>query len=408
MRLIIGILLTLVLFAGPSFSQNKIPVASAITTSPQDSCDISISLITCGPGEELYSLFGHSAIRVKQPSAGIDIIYNYGTFDFEDPDFYAKFTKGSLLYFVSTEPFSDFLYQYQYENRYVIEQVLNLSCDEKKRLFSALQVNAKEENKYYRYDFVLDNCSTRPRDIISQNTNDSVVFNNYLPNPLPTYRNLLHEYLNKGNQPWSKFGIDLILGSKVDKSTSNFTAMFLPDYLMKAFDSASLGKKSIIASKTLISRWREMSSGAATEIESQTAARPRVDPPFILFSILAALITLLSFLKPKSIQNILTIFDIIFFLFLGVIGCLILFMWFGSNYALCNNNYNILWALPTHLPIAFVLFLNKSWIKKYFTICTIIYVLVIIAWKFLPQGMNYAFFPIVFTAGIRSFFRAKK
>ena len=128
-------LLLVILSCGNSFSQN-------------DSCNLTISLLTCGPGEELYSVFGHTAIRIKDDS-NLDIIYNYGTFDFEDPEFYSKFVKGKLIYYVSSENFNRFMYEYQVENRSVIEQELNLSCEEKERLSEALQSNSKEENKYH-------------------------------------------------------------------------------------------------------------------------------------------------------------------------------------------------------------------------------------------------------------------
>ena len=118
-----------------------------------DSCNLRISLLTCTPGEELYSSFGHSALRVVDRANNFDIVFNYGTFDFDDPDFYTKFVRGKLLYFVSVTTFSDFMSQYEYEGRGVTEQILNLSCDEKQNLLAALNENAKEENKYYKYDF---------------------------------------------------------------------------------------------------------------------------------------------------------------------------------------------------------------------------------------------------------------
>ena len=112
-----------------------------------DSCSLQISLLTCSPGQELYSTFGHSAFRVKDMQSGIDIIFNYGTFDFYDPQFYSKFVLGKLLYFVSAERYENFVYSYQLEGRGIIEQVLALSCSQKMQLFAALRENLKEENK---------------------------------------------------------------------------------------------------------------------------------------------------------------------------------------------------------------------------------------------------------------------
>ena len=140
-----------------------------ISFGQNDSCSLRISLLTCAPGEELYSTFGHTALRVQDPSQGIDQVYNYGTFEF-GPDFYTKFIRGKLLYFLSVEEFGDFMYQYEAQSRSVQEQVLRLDCFEKQKLRSALQVNALEENKYYRYDFLFDNCTTRAGDMVAKNT----------------------------------------------------------------------------------------------------------------------------------------------------------------------------------------------------------------------------------------------
>ncbi len=217
-----------------------------------DSCNLKISLLTCGPGADLYSIWGHTAIRVVEKNTGRNLVFNYGTFDFDDPDFYTKFTRGKLLYFVSISSYTNFLYEYQYEGRSVIEQELNLNCGEKQKLSEALHVNTKEENKYYSYDFALDNCSTRPRDVIINNSNDSVNFKNIFPDPIPSYRDLIHENLDKYHQPWSKFGIDLILGRRLDHRPSNVDAMFLPYYVMKGFDSATVNNKPLVSSKKII------------------------------------------------------------------------------------------------------------------------------------------------------------
>src|SRR5678815_12567 len=141
---------------------------------PDSACGLRISLLTCTPGQELYSTFGHSALRLTDSLTGEDIIYNYGTFDFDDPGFYSKFTRGKLLYFVSVDKFQNFLEEYEYYQRGITEQVLNLSCTERGKLFSALQENAKDANKYYKYDFMVDNCTTRLRDIVFKNANEQI------------------------------------------------------------------------------------------------------------------------------------------------------------------------------------------------------------------------------------------
>lgn len=371
-------------------------IFQAFAQQKTDSCDLRISLLTCGPGEDLYSTWGHTAIRVVERNTGRDIIFNYGTFDFEDPDFYSKFTRGKLLYSVSVSSYADFLYEYQYEGRSVIEQLLDLSCEEKEKLFTALRFNAQEENKYYKYDFALDNCSTRPRDMIIRNKRDSITFKKVFPPPTPSFRNIIHENLNKYNHDWSKFGIDLALGSRLDKIPTDLQSMFLPYYVMEGFDSASVNNTPVVQSKRI----------ALNQIKREEE-KPFFTP--LVFSVSLLLVFgALSFTRTKWAAGIINIFDVTYFLILGLLGCFLLFMWFGTDHYWCKNNYNLLWALPTHLPVAFVALRNKQWVKKYFKICMIIYGLLVIFWGFLPQGMNSAFFPLVMLAAIRSVFRSSK
>ena len=186
----------------------------------QDSSRIRISLLTCTPGEELYSIFGHSAIRIIDSNNVTDYIYNYGTFNFDDNGFYLKFIRGKLLYFVSIERTEDFLAFYTLENRGIAEQILQLTGDEKIAIQKALKENLKEENKYYKYDFFLDNCTTRLRDVISNKKYPKPL----LPLVMPastTYRNAIHQYLDKGGQKWSELGIDILLGMPTDKIKNN-------------------------------------------------------------------------------------------------------------------------------------------------------------------------------------------
>ena len=136
------------------------------TSLAQDSSRIRISLLTCTPGDELYSIFGHSAIRIIDSNSVTDYVFNYGTFNFEDDGFYLKFIRGKLLYFLSVENSQDFMYEYSSMRRGITEQVLNFSAEEKKQIEYALIENLKDENKYYKYDFFLDNCTSRLRDII--------------------------------------------------------------------------------------------------------------------------------------------------------------------------------------------------------------------------------------------------
>jgi hypothetical protein len=365
--------------------------------SQNDSCNLKISLLTCGPGEDLYSIWGHSALRVKVPGSRTDVIFNYGTFDFEDPDFYTKFTRGKLLYYVSVEDFDRFMYSYQLENRSVIEQELKLTCEEKERLFNALRTNANEENKYYKYQFLFDNCSTRLRDIVVHNNDDSISFKRILPVDAPTFRNMIHANLDQSKQYWSKFGIDLALASRIDRKVENEEAMFLPDYLMMGFDSSVSKNGSLVADKKVILRHAPIA-----------AENGFVLTPTVVTTLLLVFGLLLTFARSKKIQKITNVFDITYFLILGLMGTFMLFMWFGTDHELCRDNYNLLWALPTHLIAIFYLQKKSTFTRRYFTVTAALAALVIVLWKVLPQELNIAFLPLILLIGIRSAHRAMK
>lgn len=365
--------------------------------SQTDSCNLQISLLTCSPGAELYSTFGHTAIRAKDAATGMDVVFNYGTFDDSDPTkFYWDFTRGLMLYTVSAYPFSDFVEEYRSEQRGVIEQVLQLSCAEKKKLFNALRDNVQEQNRHYYYYFHQDNCTTRARDMVVNNTAQPVVFRNILPAKIPSFRNLLHNYLDKGHQPWSKFGIDILLGANLDKKVTNQTAMFLPDYLLKGFDSASTGNKPLVASTQTV-----------LTIPSHPEGEASWFTPFVLFASLFIFITALSILKGNSSSTILRIFDITFFLLLGLLGVLLATLWLIRVDTVCRNNWNLLWALPTHLPVVFVMHRGKKWVKTYFQAICVLTVLLGAAWLVLPQALNPAIIPILGLILVRSWHRRK-
>jgi uncharacterized protein DUF4105 len=363
-------------------------------TFAQDSCRFQISLLTCTPGEELYSTFGHSALRVTDRLSQADIIYNYGTFDFDDPNFYSKFTRGKLLYFVSIDGFENFMKAYEYEQRGITEQVLNLSCEEKDKLVMALQENAKEQNKYYKYDFVLDNCTTRLRDMVFNNSTNPVITKNIRQNKDVTFRNLIHEYLDKSYQYWSKLGIDVLLGDPVDKKITNNEAMFLPDYLLKGFDSTTTRGKPLVSAKHEIL--------TATTVVGKA---PFLSP-FAIFAILFLLIAVLTFMRNSN--PFFAVFDFILFFFAGILGLLILFMWFGTDHPECKNNFNLAWALPLHFVIVFFIFQKWHWLRYYFLANSILLLFLLLSWTWLPQEMNNALIPVVALLLLRSAARYKK
>lgn len=362
--------------------------------SAQDSCGLRISLLTAAPGEELYATFGHTALRMRDNLKGTDFVFNYGTFEF-GPDFYMKFIRGKLLYFLSVENFNDFMDEYRLQSRSIQEQVLQLSCGEKQKLYSALQTNAQQQNRYYKYDFLFDNCTTRAGDIVVKNTGSPVVFKNILPANTPTFRNLIHSYLNAGHQYWSKFGIDILLGVKLDRKLTNREAMFLPDYLLKGFDSAIVNNHPLVtAPKTIL----QMPS----PLKEKSFFTPAV-----VFSLLLIIIIVISFIQSNWAGTAIRIFDFLFFFILGLAGWLLLFMWFGTDHRVTQNNYNLLWALPTNFVMAFFVCSKRSWVKKYFAIVFWLTVALVLTWFFLPQQMNSALIPVILLIIYRSWHLSK-
>lgn len=366
-------------------------ILGKMNTQAQDSSRIRISLLTCTPGNELYSLFGHSALRVIDSNSVTDHVYNYGTFNFDDPQFYIKFTRGKLLYYMSLEQFADFKDLYQYTGREITEQVLLLTAEEKMAIRSFLVENLKEENKYYQYDSFFDNCTTRLRDLIKKFKHPTP----QLPAVQPVnmrFRQAIHEYLDKGGQAWSKLGIDILLGAKTDRIMSAEEQQFLPDNLMMAIDSNQNGHL-VIHSQKLYTL-------------PQAASNASGISPMVFFSLLFLLFALIYF--SKKFPLLLTGLDGLLFFCTGLLGAILVFMWLGTDHSMTKNNYNLLWALPTHLIASFFIQSQKSWVKKYLRFTAIFGIGLLIAWNFLPQQMNNALIPLLVLIIFRSWIRSKK
>lgn len=381
-----------------------------IAKSQQDSCNLNISLLTCGPGAELYSLFGHSAFRVTDSSRGMDVVFNYGTMDFDDPAFLAKFTIGEMTYYLSVSSFQDFLNDYRQSQRDVIEQKLSLSCVDKLALFQALRENASEQNKYYNYEFLFNNCSSKLRDMLVNYTGNKVHFGTILPDESITFRNMIHEYLNKGRQCWSKFGIDILLGANLDKTISSEQAMFLPDYLMKGYDSAILDQKSDTSS--VENRLKQKGNLVDVKRDLYRANLPAIPEPLLtptlVFSCYLIVLFALSLIKNSLIQRLLFFTDVIHFFVVGALGLLLVYLWVARQDTVCRNNFNLLWAIPIHVIIIFFLNKPRKWVRSYLWGTIGIGALLLLSWKWLPQNMNNALIPIVLILMVRSFFILKK
>ena len=363
-----------------------------------DTCHLRISLLTCSPGEDLYSIWGHTGIRMTDSAKGFDVVFNYGTFDDADPLFYVKFTRGIMIYSLSVWSFNDFMQEYEYEHRSVAEQVLQLSCTEKKQLAAALAENSKESNRNYGYHFYQDNCTTRARDIILKNAGGPVAIKNILPPGRYSFRQLIHTYLDKGGQYWNKLGIDILLGSNLDKKADNTQAMFLPDYLLKAFDSATTANKQpLVSSNTII-----------LKASPKTGDKGIRFTPFLVFTLLLLFIAALSFSKARWAQILLKIVDTTLFTVLGLLGMLLLTLWIVRVDAVCRNNFNVLLALPTHIVFVFFMYKRYKWVAAYYKVTIVLLMLLLLGWAWLPQQMNNGLLPVVALVLLRSVVRFKK
>lgn len=352
----------------------------------QDSSHIRISLLTCTPGDELYSTFGHSAIRIVDSSNTSDIVYNYGTFNFDDNDFYIKFARGKLRYYVSAEYFSNFAYEYQATGRGITEQVLALTPAEKMTILHFLNNNIKEENRYYKYDFFFDNCTTRLRDIIKKNHDSAFTIKPVMPLGT-TFRNAIYQYLDKNQKEWSKLSIDILLGKPCDAVMTAEQMQFLPDNLMISLDSAS---------HPLIASHQNLYPVSAASTKGSLFT------PLNIFILLLVIIIAASFSKNKFVLACLYGFDGLLFFVTGVLGILLILMWTATDHSMTKQNFNLLWAWPTHAIAAFFVTSKKAWVKKYFTITAVVMAIVLLAWFFLPQHLNTSLIPIVLLLIYRS------
>ena len=194
-----------------------------------------ISLVTCTPGYYLYTTYGHTAIHVWDEANDIDIVFNYGLFDFDTDHFYWKFMRGETWYELGASPTWWFMQQYEYEKRPVYEQVLNLSAEQRDAMWQALVENYKPENRSYLYNFVFDNCATRPYHLIVRTLGDSVV-SDYSGYTGVTYRRFIRHYT--GPHSWANAGINLLFGRKADQPMTSEQRLFLPEELMLYLEHA--------------------------------------------------------------------------------------------------------------------------------------------------------------------------
>lgn len=373
--------------------------ASALSSKAQDivlSAEAQISVVVADPGTvELFEVFGHPAIRIFDPINQIDAAFNYGIFDFNQPNFYLNFTKGYLNYMLAVWHYPSFEAAYISENRSLIEYVLNLSQKQKQEIFDFLENNAKPENRHYYYDYFYDNCATRIWDAFDETLKDDLHFD-------PTYVETGHSFRTlvdslTVNKPWGDFGIDICLGLPMDKKLSAYEYMFLPEFLGRAIDKATIDidgeTRPFVKNKRIIfqSEPEEIKLGLFT---------PKLF--FWSFFIVILVVTIIGVLKRKDFRFL----DVLIFGVIGIVGLLLFVLWTATNHTAAANNLNIIWANPLYLVGVFFLLKRKKtgWPGRFFLTNLVVMILLLILWPFNPQGINIAVIPIILILGIRSLY----
>ena len=305
-----------------------------------------ISLLTCDPGNEIYSLFGHSALRINNKKLNIDMVVNWGLFSFSEGQFQFgyDFAKGRLNYFMGYQNMENFIKEYLQSDRSVRAQVLNLNTDEKKKILELISENYLPQNREYRYEFFYDNCSSRIRDLIQKTLSNRLNWVQSQDANEYTFRNIIHNYLKY--DPWLELGIDLVLGKRIDVLVDNKNLMFLPNYLELILDESSIKtdgkKKKLISSKINI-------------VESSTIKREVKNISIYAWIIL--IITLLFLIIKK--EKLFNLWSSVNLFIIGLLGVLLVFMWFGTDHQATKYNLNLLWASPFHLILLYFILKNN-------------------------------------------------
>lgn len=357
-----------------------------------------VSVVTCGPGDILYTSFGHSAFRVYDPINKIDKIYNYGTFNFNAPNFYLNFAKGKLTYQLSTTRFGYFLQIYNYEKRWVKTQELNLNNEQVQETYNFLKNNAKPANKDYQYDFFYNNCSTKIEDVIVGVLKDSVTFSNSHILTHKTHRDLIADYTK--NQKWGKFGIDLALGSVIDNEATKDEYKFLPDYIFDAFENATITTK--YGLQPLVKETKTVINPKTTNVLKPFNF---ITTPLFVISCISLIILFLSYKNFKNNSRTKWLDFLIFFI-TGTIGIAVLLLWFATDHTATYKNLNFLWAFAPNFIVAFYLLKSKlpKWMYYYNLLLICLIALMLLVWIFSIQVFNIALLPLILALVVRYLF----
>ena len=342
-----------------------------------------ISILSIGEGPSLVDAFGHTAIRVKDAELKNDVVFNFGVYDFNSPNFYSNFVKGRPEYKLAIQNYSNLIQNYIRQKRYIVEHQLNLDQNSIKIIIDLLV--EKLNDPYYIYDYFRDNCTTRAADIVIDKTNNKFKDNKLESEAILSYRDLIHGKINENS--WAALGIDLCLGSIIDKKINTRETFFLPENLMKYLDlyEGDIIKRNIIYSP-----------------ESEISYRENLPSPLLInliLSLIIVAITIFNFKSNKWNKSL----DSLIFLISGSIGILIIYLWFFSNHFAGAQNFNFLWAFPLNFALIFAIYKNKipNWSIGYIKLLIILIILLFLHWTTGVQKYNLTLLPIFVALLIR-------
>lgn len=352
-----------------------------------------VSILTMGPGSQLYDKFGHSAFRVKDEDQGIDLVYNYGVYDFDTPNFYLKFARGKLLYKLAVSTYEPFIKSYIDQNRWIKEQVLELSYTEKQEVFNFLENNAKPENKYYKYDFFYDNCATKIRDVLVSVLGEKLIYDPNYTEAVFTFRDLIQKnvYWNS----WGSLGMDVAIGAIVDQKATLWEYQFLPDYVFEGAANATINKYS--ETKALVKETKSIFTNSPTKEHTYFLASP-----LFVFGVMAFIILLFTYNDIKN-KNRSRYIDAGVFFVTGLIGIILFLLWVATDHSTTVTNYNLLWAFPLSIFLTSAIASRRprKWVARYVFFMIVLLSLVVIHWISGVQEFSYGFIPLFIALFIR-------
>jgi hypothetical protein len=357
-----------------------------------------ISLITCSPGPEVYAKFGHTAIRIVDQNPKIDVVFNYGLFSFETSNFYFKFIKGETDYQLGVFETAYFLPEYKERNSNVWEQKLNLTVTEKRRLINSLMDNYRPENRIYRYNFVFDNCATRPRDKIMGALSGYVRFENL--NDSKTFRQWIGTYV--GNDSWLKFGIDLVFGLDADRTATESESMFLPEVLMSELQTGQIVEKNNQSRKLVSDKVALVIKDESKEENAKEGFATKPLAVAIALLLLGTVITLWDYSRKRHFKT----FDSVLMIVTGLTGIVVMFLMFFSSHPLVKSNLNLLWLNPLNIVFGILIWVKDTQVRRLIFFYQIFNIILLVgalfAFALSIQSFNLAVFPILVLMLMRS------